>query len=278
SSQEEQKFQYNAKEKLDEFGLYWNDHGARNLDLQTGRWTAIDPLAEKYTPFSPYVVMGNNPVMFLDPDGRELFVKAGVSDRDRAAELQTEYKNVVSNAFNGKVSAAIDTETNKVTFTINEGAELDEYEQKAFNHLNNVALDPEIAVNHTLLDSKSLGSNVILFGQCATGKLDLGDIANVGNNNERMTAKAILVHEAVEQYEKAKLAKQGIDVSSTPKVRISAFKVAQPIALAAENECNAFQRVSDTKGYLVKSGLTENYSIATVPKSNYTARHVYRRK
>ncbi len=37
SSSAEQKFQYNAKEKLDEFGLFWNDHGARNLDLQTGR-------------------------------------------------------------------------------------------------------------------------------------------------------------------------------------------------------------------------------------------------
>ncbi|TAF31281.1 MAG: hypothetical protein EAZ57_00180, partial [Cytophagales bacterium] len=72
SSQEEQKFQYNAKEKLDEFGLFWNDHGARNLDLQTGRWTAIDPLAEKYTNLNPYNFVADNPMNAIDTDGKKI--------------------------------------------------------------------------------------------------------------------------------------------------------------------------------------------------------------
>jgi hypothetical protein len=50
----------------------WNNHGARNLDLQLGRWWSLDPIAEKYAGFSPFVSMGNNPMKFVDLDGREI--------------------------------------------------------------------------------------------------------------------------------------------------------------------------------------------------------------
>jgi hypothetical protein len=49
----------------------YNDHGARNLCLQTGRWTGVDELAHKFWETSPFVSMGNNPIKFVDLDGRE---------------------------------------------------------------------------------------------------------------------------------------------------------------------------------------------------------------
>jgi len=63
------KYQYNNKELNDNFGLNWNDYGARWYDAAIGRWTSVDPLAEMQLSFSPYTYTYNNPIAFIDPTG-----------------------------------------------------------------------------------------------------------------------------------------------------------------------------------------------------------------
>lgn len=66
------RYQYNGKELIEEVRL--NDYGARWYDPAIARWSVIDPMAEDYRPHSPYNYVLNNPLIFVDPDGRTVDV------------------------------------------------------------------------------------------------------------------------------------------------------------------------------------------------------------
>ena len=60
-------YKYNGKE-LQETGMY--DYGWRQYMPDIGRWYGMDQLSEMYHSLSPYNYVANNPVNFVDPDGR----------------------------------------------------------------------------------------------------------------------------------------------------------------------------------------------------------------
>ncbi|MDL2262454.1 RHS repeat-associated core domain-containing protein [Bacteroidales bacterium OttesenSCG-928-I21] len=65
------KEKFSGKELQADFGLNLYDFVWRSYDPATGRFTTMDPLAEKYYSISPYVYCVNNPLRFVDPDGMD---------------------------------------------------------------------------------------------------------------------------------------------------------------------------------------------------------------
>ena len=60
----------------------WYDQGARHFGAVIPITSTMDPLAEKYYNTSPYAQWGNNPVRYVDPDGREVWAIDDESKRN----------------------------------------------------------------------------------------------------------------------------------------------------------------------------------------------------
>ena len=103
-----QPYKYGGKEFVEMHGLDEYDSDARWYYPAIMRTTTPDPLAEKYYDISPYAWCANNPVRFVDPDGREVRV---------AKEYQEQFRNDLQNVFGDR--------TNMLSFKDNGTIQLD---------------------------------------------------------------------------------------------------------------------------------------------------------
>ena len=90
-----QPYRFTGKELLSAHGLDWYDSGARMQEFHIPRFTTMDPLCEKYYSISPYAYCNNNPVNYVDPDGREVQV---------AKEYQEQFRNDLQNVFGDRIN------------------------------------------------------------------------------------------------------------------------------------------------------------------------------
>ena len=67
------RYRFNGKEEQSVFGVPYIDYGARQYDPLLARWSAPDPLSEKYYGISPYAYCANDPVNLVDLDGRDIW-------------------------------------------------------------------------------------------------------------------------------------------------------------------------------------------------------------
>ena len=94
------RYGFNGKEKVDEVtGQSGRDYdfGDRVYDADLGRWWSIDPLQTKYPALSPYNFVGNSPIRFIDPDGKEIVDSKGhavnvkFDDKGKVSTSETEF-------------------------------------------------------------------------------------------------------------------------------------------------------------------------------------------
>lgn len=82
------------------------DFGARMYDPRIGRWLSLDPLQEKYPSQSAYNFVQNNPIYWLDLDGRDLYLGG---DREKA---MNDVKSIVPSKYHSLITIS----DNKVIF------------------------------------------------------------------------------------------------------------------------------------------------------------------
>ena len=70
------RFGFNGKENINDWdgkmGTY--DFDARLLNTLTGRWNSPDKLEGKFPNMSTYGFVGNNPIIAIDPNGKDIYI------------------------------------------------------------------------------------------------------------------------------------------------------------------------------------------------------------
>ena len=91
---EEQPYKYGGKEFIELHGYDSYDFDARMYYPALCRFMTMDPLCEKYYSISPYAYCNNNPVKYVDPDGKFLQFAENVSKEFKEYfKIAVEYLN-----------------------------------------------------------------------------------------------------------------------------------------------------------------------------------------
>ena len=153
------------------------------------RWTTPDPLAEKYYGISPYAFCNNNPVNFVDPDGRFPDIiwdvaSIGMGVRNLVQNLQS---GNVRDAVEDGVGIVIDVFAAAVPF-VPGGVGVVRAGAKAVNAIDNAADAARVARNAD--DINDIAKNTERVSATARGRMNEERVLNdLGLNKNTKTVQ-----------------------------------------------------------------------------------------
>lgn len=213
----------------------------------TSRFLTIDPLAEKYYNWSPYVYCKNNPINAIDLRGDS------VTYVGSAADLQA-VDAVHNQNLGGYYTISTDPKTGLSSMSAVKGADLSKMtkEQKAYY----IALDKVVNGTDGMTTINVVNeSEDVLIGLASAAKIDIGDIQKIGNGN--VSSGGALMHETWEQY---KIQVGKVDINKAHKQ-----------AIGVENTISGQQSLGATMQYDYqsnKTGVTSPIRTITIPFKN----------
>ena len=142
-----QPYKYNGKELDRKGGLDWYDYGARMYDPVLGRWHVVDPSSEKYYGVSPYNYCANNPVKYIDPDGKDWYKvqnEEGIWKYSYSADIHSQ-KDLNKVVRNGMYLGVTHTENNIYYSLFGSKKVADSFEGAVYQKIDNAILTSAIA-------------------------------------------------------------------------------------------------------------------------------------
>jgi hypothetical protein len=199
---------------------------------------------------SPYVYVADNPIKFVDNNGKEIRL---VFKNDAAKNA---YLKTVNKSLGGFYTASVSTVkdgkgyNNQIvlTATSTKGTMTDS--QKAFYSEYNSAVTSGSTVRQNIVsnDAKTV------VGSWVTGKVDMADVAAFDKAGKgAATSAGALIHETSEQLEKAKLGLSPNDIGKTTtdasgnKTYVD-YENSHNTAIKSENNVNGNTRIEDGSG------------------------------
>ncbi len=183
-------YKFSGKEKDAETG--YNYFGARYYMSDLSIWASVDPLSDKYPSLSPYVYCANNPIIIIDPDGRDLILTGKKENVNATVKLMNE-------SVGRKVFKA-DNKTGNISakkLNDNQYNKLSESGKAFYNLAEGIANDKDKKVAIGV----ERNANDVFIGNYDSEKIDIGDIKAIGKG-EGLNSSSALAHELGEQIQK----------------------------------------------------------------------------
>ena len=105
-----QPYKFGGKEFDTENGLDLYDFHARQMEPMLGRFTTMDPMAEKYYNMSPYGYTGNNPMIYIDPTGMDQWRTSNQDEIERVLLAMRTGEQVDTESFGDEWTRTTDEE------------------------------------------------------------------------------------------------------------------------------------------------------------------------
>ena len=191
-----QPYKYNGKELDQMHGLNLYDYSARYYESAVGRFTSVDPLAEKYYNISPYTYVANNPIKYVDLKGDSLTLYGQQDHIDQVSAVHNSYLDgyYTFSAVRGSKTSLVATNKDRTTDPT-AFAKAKTY----FDELNAVVNGTEGTAYVRVVSN----SENALVGNFNDAMIDIGDIQQLPliQGNNIVTQGSTLIHETVEQYQ-----------------------------------------------------------------------------